>query len=239
MGLYTGAFLGAVVNGDSMLPKTPELRPRVESPPPETAAGQLPIAKRVRQPASEEDVTALLQAWSLGDQAAFDRLVPLVYQELRRQARRQMAREQPGHTLQTTALVHEAYLRIANLPHLRWKNRVHFYAISAQLMRRVLVDCARARRNQKRGGATPKITFDDAKHLAGRHDTDLVALDDALTTLSAVDPRKCTVVEMKFFGGLAAGEIASVMHVSVETVQRDWKLAKLWLLRELSRQEAR
>lgn len=221
------------------MPDTPEYRSRIESPQPGTAAGQLPIAKRVRQPACEEDVTELLQAWSLGDLTAFDRLAPLVYQELRRQARRQMARERPGHTLQTTALVHEAFLRIAHLPHIRWKNRLQFYAIAAQLMRRVLVDCARARRNQKRGGAIPKITFDEAKHLAGRKDTDLVALDDALTALSAIDPRKCQVVEMRFFGGLAAGEIASVMHVSVETVQRDWKLAKLWLLRELSRQESR
>jgi RNA polymerase sigma factor (TIGR02999 family) len=224
----------------SMLPDTPERRTRVESPAPSgTAAGQLPIAKRVRQPASEEEVTELLQAWSLGDQTAFDRLAPIVYQELRRQARRQMARERPGHTLQTTALVHEAYLRIANLPRLRWKNRVHFFAISAQLMRRVLVDCARARGNQKRGGAIPKVAFEEAREVAGRQDTDLVALDDALNALSEVDPRKCKVVEMKFFGGLTAGEIAEVLHVSVETVQRDWKLAKLWLLRELRRKETK
>ena len=174
-----------------------------------------------------------MHAWNRGDQGAFDRLAPLIYQELRRQARRQMARERPGHTLQTTALVNEAYLRMANSPRLRWNNRVQFFAISAQLMRRVLVDYARARNNQKRGGANPRVALDEAAGAVGQKDVDLVALDDALNAFSEVDPRKCKVVEMKFFGGLEAGEIAEVLHVSVETVQRDWKLAKLWLLREL------
>ena len=185
-----------------------------------------------------EEVTALLQAWSGGDQAAFDKLAPVVYNELRRLARRYMARERRDHTLQPTALVHEAYMRLADFQRLHWKNRVHFFAISSQVMRRVLVDSARSRERHKRGGNPRRLSLDDCANLGQQHDADLIALDDALTTLAASDARKCRVVEMKFFGGLRTEEIAESLQVSPDTVLRDWKLAKLWLLRELSREDA-
>ena len=184
------------------------------------------------------EVTALLHAWSGGDQAAFDKLAPIIYTELRRLARCYMARERRDHTLQPTALVHEAYMRLADLQHLHWKNRVHFYAISAQVMRRVLVDFARSRERRKRGGSRQRLSLEDCVDLGEQHDAALIALDDALTTLASSDARKCQVVEMKFFGGLSTEEIAESLHVSAETVLRDWKLAKLWLLRELSAKEA-
>jgi RNA polymerase sigma factor (TIGR02999 family) len=185
-----------------------------------------------------EEVTALLQAWSGGDQAAFDKLAPVVYNELRRLARRYMARERPDHTLQPTALVHEAYMRLADFQRLHWKNRVHFFAISSQVMRRVLVDSARSRERHKRGRNPKRLSLEDCANIGQQHDADLIALDDALTTLAASDARKCRVVEMKFFGGLRTEEIAESLKVSPDTVLRDWKLAKLWLLRELSRGEA-
>jgi RNA polymerase sigma factor (TIGR02999 family) len=185
----------------------------------------------------QAEVTTLLHAWSRGDQAAFDRLAPIVYTELRRLARRYMARERREHTLQPTALVHEAYMRLADLQDLDWKNRVHFYAISAQVMRRVLVDFARSRERQKRGGICRRLSLEDCVELGQQHDAALIALDDALAALASVDARKCQVVEMKFFGGLSAEEIAELLQVSEETVLRDWKLAKLWLLRELSAKE--
>lgn len=184
------------------------------------------------------EVTTLLRAWSRGDQVAFDKLAPIIYAELRRLARRYMVRERRDHTLQPTALVHEAYLRLADLQHLHWKNRVHFYAISAQVMRRVLVDFARSRERGKRGGDSPRLSLEDCVNLGERHDAALIALDDALTALASSDARKCQVVEMKFFGGLSTEEIAESLQVSGETVLRDWKLAKLWLLRELSADEA-
>ena len=184
------------------------------------------------------EVTTLLHAWSRGDQAAFDKLAPIIYTELRRLARHYMARERRDHTLQPTALVHEAYMRLADLQHLHWKNRVHFYAISAQVMRRVLVDFARSRERRKRGGSYQRLSLEDCVDLGEQHDAALIALDDALTTLASSDARKCQVVEMKFFGGLSTEEIAESLHVSAETVLRDWKLAKLWLLRELSAREA-
>jgi RNA polymerase sigma factor (TIGR02999 family) len=184
------------------------------------------------------EVTTLLRAWSRGDQAAFDRLAPIIYTELRRLARHYMASERRDHTLQATALVHEAYMRLADLQHLQWKNRVHFYAISAQAMRRVLVDFARSRDRGKRGGGDQRLSLEECVELREHHDAALIALDDALTTLASSDPRKCQVVEMKFFGGLSTDEIADCLHVSAETVLRDWKLAKLWLLRELSATEA-
>ena len=186
---------------------------------------------------SAEDVTQLLQAWSEGDQAAFDRLAPIVYSELRRLARRYMARERPDHTLQPTALVHEAYMRLAGLHNLQWKNRVHFFAISAQVMRRVLVDFARSRDRHKRGGSGRPVSLDECANLGANSDTSLLALDGALSALGIEDPRKCRVVEMKFFGGLSTDEIAQSLQVSPETVSRDWKLAKLWLLREMGRQK--
>jgi len=186
-----------------------------------------------------EEVTALLQAWSGGDQAAFDKLAPVVYNELRRLARHYMARERRDHTLQPTALVHEAYMRLADFQRLHWKNRVHFFAISSQVMRRVLVDSARSRERQKRGGNPQRLSLDECADLGQQHDAALIALDDALTALAASDARKCRVVEMKFFGGLRTEEIAESLQVSPDTVLRDWKLAKLWLLRELNRKEAR
>ena len=189
-------------------------------------------------PSLRAEVTTLLHAWSRGDQVAFDKLAPIIYTELRRLARRYMARERREHTLQPTALVHEAYLRLADLQHLHWKNRVHFYAISAQVMRHVLVDFARARERRKRGGDCPRLSLEDCVNLGERHDAGLIALDDALTALASSDARKCQVVEMKFFGGLSTEEIAESLQVSAETVLRDWKLAKLWLLRELSAKEA-
>ena len=180
-----------------------------------------------------EEITLLLHAWSHGDQTAFDKLAPIVYTELRRLARNYMARERGDHTLQPTALVHEAYLRLTDFQRLHWKNRTHFYAISAQVMRRVLVDFARSRVRQKRGGVQLRLSLDDCLNLGEQHDAALVALDDALTALAVSDPRKCQVVEMKFFAGLTTEEIAASLQVSQETVLRDWKLAKLWLLREL------
>jgi len=184
------------------------------------------------------EVTTLLHAWSRGEQTAFDKLGPIIYAELRRLARHYMSRERRDHTLQPTALVHEAYMRLADLQHLHWKNRIHFYAISAQVMRRVLVDFARSRDRRKRGGSYQRLSLEDCINLGERHDAALIALDDALTTLASSDPRKCQVVEMKFFGGLSTEEIAESLNVSPETVLRDWKLAKLWLLRELSAKEA-
>jgi RNA polymerase sigma factor (TIGR02999 family) len=186
---------------------------------------------------SPEAVTELLQAWSKGDQAAFDQLAPIVYAELRRLARRHMARERPDHTLQATALVHEAYMRLASFRDLHWKNRTHFFAISAQVMRRVLVDFARSRERRKRGASPQRLSLDECADLGAHHDSALLALDDALNALASDDPRKCQVVEMKFFGGLSTEEIAQSLRVSPDTVLRDWKLAKLWLLREMSAKE--
>jgi len=186
---------------------------------------------------SPEEITELLQAWSKGEQAAFDQLAPIVYAELRRLARRYMANERPDHTLQPTALVHEAYMRLADFRDLTWKNRFHFFAISSQVMRHVLVDFARSRERRKRGGSARRLSLDECASLAADHDGALLALDDALNALASEDARKCRVVELKFFGGLSTGEIAESLHVSEETVLRDWKLAKLWLLREMSTKE--
>jgi RNA polymerase sigma-70 factor, ECF subfamily len=180
-------------------------------------------------------VTQLLQVWSQGQDAALDELLPLVHLELRRLARRYMFGERPGHTLQTTALVNEAYLRLVNSRQVNWQNRAHFFAISARLMRRILVDSARARRYQKRGGAIPKVTLDEAVIGAQEKSQDLIALDDALKALSAIDHRKARVVELRFFGGLDVKETAEVLKVSPDTVLRDWRLAKAWLKREMSK----
>jgi RNA polymerase sigma factor (TIGR02999 family) len=179
-------------------------------------------------------VTALLQAWSDGNPAALDQLIPLVYAELRRLARHYMHGERVSHTLQPTALVNEAYLRLLGLTRMRWQNRAHFFAMSARLMRRILVDHARSRRYGKRGGGARRTTFDEATPMENGG-ADLIALDDALTALAGLDPRKSQVVEMRYFGGLTVQETAAVLHVSADTVMRDWKLAKVWLLRELER----
>jgi RNA polymerase sigma factor (TIGR02999 family) len=183
---------------------------------------------------SSGQVTELLLAWRDGDQSALERLMPAVHEELRRLARRQMRGERPGHTLQTTALVNEAYLRLIDLNRVRWQDRAHFFAISARLMRRILVDHARSRRYQKRGGGVANVTLDEALIGSPERGADLVALDDALQALAAVDPRKSQVVEMRYFGGLTVEEAAEALHVSGETVMRDWRLAKVWLLREMS-----
>jgi RNA polymerase sigma factor (TIGR02999 family) len=179
-------------------------------------------------------VTDLLLAWRDGDEQALEALMPLVHHELRRLARRHMKGERAGHTLQTTALVNEAYLRLVDLTRVQWHDRAHFLAMAARLMRRVLVDHARSRAYAKRGGGEPPVTFDESLALIGQARPDLVALDDALVALAALDARKGRVVELRFFGGLTVRETADVLGVSQETVLRDWRLAKVWLLRELS-----
>jgi RNA polymerase sigma factor (TIGR02999 family) len=187
------------------------------------------------QPSAHE-ITELLVAWSGGDESALERLTPLVYGELRRLAHRQMNGERPGHTLQTTALVNEAYLRLVNWRNVQWQNRAHFFAVSAQMMRRVLVDFARDKHYLKRGGGMLRVSLSAASSLPESQGPDLVALDEALTALARVDPRKGKVVEMRFFGGLSVREVAEVLKVSEETVMRDWRLAKVWLLRELGKE---
>ena len=182
---------------------------------------------------TSKQVTVLLRAWSDGDEAAFEQLLPLVEAELRRLARTYMARERRGHTLQTTALVNEAFVRLVDTKGLRWQDRAHFLAISARLMRRVLVDHARARGYQKRGGGAQRVTLTDALVIASEPSLHLIDLDRALEALDAVDPRKAKVVELRFFGGLSVEETANVLHLSTDTIKRDWRLAKLWLLREL------
>ena len=168
-----------------------------------------------------------------GDPRALERLTPIVYDELRRLARRYMRRERPGHSLQSAALVNEAYLRLVDYKRMRWQNRAHFFAVSSQLMRRILVDHAR-RRNQKRGAGVPHVSLDDAAVVGGETPIDFVALDDAMKALQRVDPRKVQVVEMRFFGGLSVAETAAVLRVAEVTVMRDWSSAKAWLYRELT-----
>jgi len=184
------------------------------------------------EPASP-GVTQLLIDWSNGDENALQQLIPLVHEELRRVARRHMAHERAEHTLQATALVNEAYMRLVDVQRVKWQNRAHFFAMSARLMRRILVDFARSRRYQKRGGGAQKVTLDEALVVSPEPGSDLVRLDEVLTALAAVDSRKAQVVEMRFFGGLSVEETAEALHVSRDTVMRDWKLAKAWLLREL------
>ena len=186
----------------------------------------------MRSPVSA-DVTRLLMAWSQGDDSALDRLVPLVYRDLRQRAHQYMLRERSGHVLQTTALIHEAYQHLVQTPGIQWRDRAHFYAVCAQLMRRILVDHARSREYQKRGANLRAVSFDETAVAPRERSRDLAALDNALTALAAIDPRKSQVVELRFFGGLTAEETAEVLKVSPETVLRDWKLAKVWLLREL------
>ena len=184
---------------------------------------------------SSRNLTELLLAWGQGDANALDELTPLVYDHLHRLARQYIAGERPGHTLQATALVNEAYLRVVDCSRVEWQNRAQFFAVAAQLMRRILVDFARARGNQKRGGGFHKTSLDEALLVSGRPDPHLVLLDDALNALAAVDPRKAQVVELKFFGGLDEKEIAEVLKISVDTVQRDWKTARVWLFNQLRR----
>ena len=179
------------------------------------------------------DVAVLLRAWSKGDSTALEQLTPIVYDELRRLARHYLRGERRDHSLQTTALVHEAYLRLVDHTRMEWQNRAHFFAVSAQVMRRILVDHAR-RRNVKRGRGLRRVSLEEAILVGGDRPTDLAALDDALTSLAERDPRKAQVVEMRFFGGLSVEESAEVLGVSPVTVMREWRTAKAWLYRELS-----
>ena len=176
-----------------------------------------------------DDVSKLLRAWSDGDQSALEDLAPIVYAELRRLAHHYMKGERTGHSLQTTALVNEAYMRLVDYKRMQWQNRAHFFAVSGQLMRRILVENAR-RHNLKRGGGVQHISLDEAAVVGGDRDTDLVALDDAMNALARLDPRKVEVVEMRFFGGLSVDETAEVLKVSPVTVRRDWRAAKIWLV---------
>jgi RNA polymerase sigma factor (TIGR02999 family) len=186
------------------------------------------------QPVPTHDVTELLLAWRAGDGGALSRLMPLVYNELHRLARRYMAVEHTGHPLQTTGLVHEAYLRLVNANTIDWQNRAHFYAICARLMRQILVDFARSRNYKKRGPGFAHIQLEDALTVPEVATSEILAVDEALKQLAAIDARKSEVVELRFFGGLTVEEIAAALGVSPETVHRDWKLARAWLIRELS-----
>ena len=190
------------------------------------------------QAQSSKEITRLLIAWSEGDESALDQLAPLLQAELHRLAHHYMTRERPGHLLETTALVNEAYIRLIDWKNVRWQNRAHFFGVAAQMMRRILVDFARDRQYLKRGGGALQVSLSEAAGFAVHRDTDLVALDEALTTLAEIDARKVKIVEMRFFAGLSVEEVAEVLKVSKETVMRDWRLAKVWLLRELEREAA-
>jgi len=182
---------------------------------------------------SPDEVTQLLLEWSNGSHEALDKLMPLVDSELRRLAHHYMRRESPGHTLQTTALVNEAYLKLVDQRHVHWKNRAHFFALSAKLMRRILVDHARKRRHAKRGGDVLKISFDEAVVVLQENRADLIALDDALEKLATIDPRKSKVIELRFFGGLSVDETSEALHISAVTVMREWRMARAWLYNSL------
>lgn len=184
------------------------------------------------------DITLILCEWSAGSREALDKLMPIVYDELRRQASRYLRGERPGHTLQTTALVNEAYLRLIDTSRMNWQSRAHFFAVAANMMRRILVDFARSRNYQKRGGGAIRVSLVHAENISKDKSEDLVALDEALNTLAAFDERKAKVVEMRFFGGLSVEETAEVLKVSQDTILRDWRLAKVWLLRELTGAES-
>jgi RNA polymerase sigma factor (TIGR02999 family) len=179
-------------------------------------------------------VTQLLLDWNRGDSEALDKLIPIVYAELHLRAARYLRRERPGHTLQTTALIHEAYLRLVEQRQVRWQNRAHFFAIAAHLMRRILVDHARGRDAAKRGGADIRVTLDDALAASAGRDVNLIALDEALTRLAEIDARQSRVVELRYFSGLSIEETAEVLDVSPATVKLDWSMAKAWLRREMS-----
>lgn len=182
-----------------------------------------------------EELSQLLEEWSGGDKKALDDLMPLVYDELRRLAHRHLARERPGHTLQTTALVNEVYLKLVNERSMRWQDRSHFFAVAGQLMRFILVDYARSQNREKRGGGAQQVTLDEALAVSQEQAEDMLALDEALRRLAAFDKRKSQIAELRFFAGLSIDETAAVLSVSVETVKRDWRLARAWLGNELSR----
>jgi RNA polymerase sigma factor (TIGR02999 family) len=183
--------------------------------------------------AASDDVCELLRAWNAGDTSALERLTPIVYDELHRLARRYMRGERPGQSLQTTALVNEAYMRLVDYTRMQWQDRAHFFAVAAQAMRRILVEHAR-RHNLKRGGGVPHVSLEEAALVGGSRPADLVALDDAMNALAQLDPRKAQVVDMRFFGGLNVDETADVLKISPATVMRDWSTAKAWLYRELA-----
>src|SRR5271157_2043975 len=180
------------------------------------------------------DVTRLLRAWGAGDEAALDQLTPVIYAELRRRAHSYMKNERPGHTLQTTALANEAWMRLVNVAAVDWKDRAHFFAIAANVMRRILVDGARARGRGKRGGSAQRVDLDQIPDISSRRDPELIAIDEALEALAQLDPRKAKVIELRFFGGLSVEETAEVLKVHEQTVLRDWRLARVWLMREMS-----
>ena len=183
---------------------------------------------------TQHAVTQLLVNWSQGDHDSLEKLTPLVYSELRRLAGRYLRRERSNHTLQSTALVHEAYLRLIDQRSVQWQNRAHFFGVAAQIIRRILIDHARARQTAKRGSAAPKLSLDEAIGIPGQRDLDLVALDDALNALAKIDPQQSKIVELRFFAGLSIDETAEVLGISPATVKRDWVTAKAWLFRELS-----
>jgi RNA polymerase sigma-70 factor, ECF subfamily len=185
-------------------------------------------------PPPPHDVTALLLAWRQGDHSAFEELIPVVYDELRRLAHRHLRGERRNHTLQTADLVHETYVRLVDSSRVQWQNRAHFFAMAAQCMRRILVDAARARQSLKRGGDQARVELDPELTIAAGPNIDLVALDEALNGLAAVDERRSRVVELRFFGGLSVEETAGVLDVSPETVMRDWKVARAWLFKQLN-----
>ncbi len=187
------------------------------------------------QPPSPKQITELLVAWGNGDRRALDQLMPLIYDELRRLAHRYLGRERAGHTMQTTDLVNEAYLKLVNEREMQWQNRAHFFAVSAQMMRMILVDYARRRNYAKRGGGAQRVSFDEALVVSDERAADLIALDDALKGLAILDERKSRVAELRYFGGLSVEETAEVLKVSAVTVMREWRLAKAWLYRELNR----
>jgi RNA polymerase sigma factor (TIGR02999 family) len=186
---------------------------------------------------STENVTALLIDWSHGDKQALDHLLPIVYDELRRQAARYLRKERLGHTLQTTALIHEAYIRLVDQRHVKWQNRAHFFGIAAQLMRRILVDHARSKRRAKRGGSDVRVSLTAVPLVAKSRDLDIVALDEALEKLAAIDQQQAKVVELRFFSGLTVEETAEVLSISPATVKRDWSMAKAWLHREITHEQ--
>jgi RNA polymerase sigma-70 factor, ECF subfamily len=185
-----------------------------------------------------QQITHLLLAWGQGDQAALDSLMPLVYSELRKVAASHLRGQRPGHTLQTTALVNEAYLRLIDASQIKWQDRAHFFAVAAHFMRRILVDFARSRNYQKRGGGAQQISLDEALAIAPEHGADLLALDEALTRLQTLNERQAQVVELRYFGGLSEEETAEALKVSVRTVRRDWNFARVWLHRELTGRES-
>lgn len=186
----------------------------------------------------KKEITELLLDWRNGDQMALDQLIPMVHNELRRMARNYMRRQNPGHTLQTTALVNEAFLRLVDSNRVNWQDRNHFYAVSAQLMRRILVDSARRRNSLKRGGDQIMVTLDDNADVAVERQEDVLALDEAMSRLAELNQRQSQIVEMRYFGGLSEQEIADILGVSSRTIRRDWNLARAWLYRELKRDHA-